>query len=82
MSMPSSTACGSPSMTEPSMNAPGSPSSPLQMMYFVSPGEAAANFHFMPVGKPAPPRPRRPESSTSWTICSGVIVVSALRAAS
>ena len=30
------------------MNAPGSPSSPLQMMYFVSPGEAAANFRREP----------------------------------
>jgi len=31
MIMPSSTACGSPSMIEASMKAPGSPSSPLQM---------------------------------------------------
>ncbi len=60
MIMPSITACGSPSMMEASMNAPGSPSSPLQMRYLTGPGEAAANFHFMPVGKPAPPRPRRP----------------------
>ena len=64
------------------MNAPGSPSSPLQMMYFTSPGDERANFHFMPVGKPAPPRPRRPESRISSTISSGCIVVSALRAAS
>ena len=64
------------------MNAPGSPSSPLQMMYLTSPGEAAANFHFLPVGNPAPPRPRRPESSIVSTICSGFIVVSAVRAAS
>ena len=64
------------------MNAPGSPSSPLQMTYFTSPGDCCANFHLAPVGKPAPPRPRSPESSISTTIASGVIVVSALRAAS
>src|SRR3954447_12017052 len=27
--------------------------------------------HFMPVGKPAPPRPRRPESFISWISSSG-----------
>ena len=34
MIMPSMTAWGHPSMMDPSMNAPGSPSSPLQTMYF------------------------------------------------
>ena len=43
-----------------SMNAPGSPSSALQITYFASPGCSAASSHFMPVGKPPPPRPRRP----------------------
>ena len=64
------------------MNAPGSPSSALQMMYFVVAGDAAANFHFRPVGNPAPPRPRRPRGESSSMIASGVMVVSALRAAS
>ena len=59
------------------MNAPGSPSSALQSTYLTSPLLPAANFHFRPVGKPPPPRPRSPEVSTSSTIRSGVSSVSA-----
>ena len=59
------------------MNAPGSPSSALQMMYFSSLFEAFANFHLRPVGKPAPPRPRMPESVTCAMIHSGVFSLSA-----
>ncbi len=78
--MPSSTACGVASITERSMNAPGSPSSALHSTYFTSPLELAQNSHFTPVGKPPPPRPRRPEVITSSTISRGVILVSALAA--
>ena len=56
---------GSPSRTLRSMNAPGSPSSALQRTYLRSPLALAVNCHFRPVGKPAPPRPRRPEFFTS-----------------
>jgi hypothetical protein len=43
-----------------SMNAPGSPSSALQMMYFGVAFSAAVSFHLRPVGKPAPPAPAQP----------------------
>jgi hypothetical protein len=78
MVMPSTTEWGSASSTERSMKAPGSPSSALQSTYLTSPGAAAQNSHFKPVGNPAPPRPRRPEAFISATIPSGVISVSAL----
>ena len=81
MIIPSMTECGSPSSTERSMKAPGSPSSALQTMYLTGSFCAAANDHLRPVGKPAPPRPRKPESLTSLTISSGVISKSALRSA-
>ncbi len=62
MTIPSRTECGSLSSTERSMNAPGSPSSALQMMYFDVPGAMRVKRHFIPVRNPAPPRPRSPES--------------------
>ena len=73
MSMPSMRECGSLSITARSMNAPGSPSSALQMRYFWSPFALRAAFHLNQVGKPAPPRPARPETLISSITCSGVI---------
>ena len=60
------------------MNAPGSPSSALQQTYFWSETELAANCHLVPVGKPAPPRPRRPEALMVSMTCCGVISVRTL----
>ena len=43
-----------------SLIVPGSLSSALQTMYLSGPGWLRTSSHFMPVGNPAPPRPRRP----------------------
>ena len=54
-----------------SAKVPLSPSSALQTMYFCGALASAATVrHLMPVGNPAPPRPRRPDCTTSSTIAS------------
>ena len=39
-------------------------------MYFCIGALRGMNDHFRPVGKPAPPRPRRPEAFTASMTCS------------
>ncbi len=58
-----------------SLQVPGSPSSELQTRCFCPGNWRGMKLHFSPVGKPAPPRPRRPDSFTvaitwSWVMPS------------
>ena len=54
-----------------SLQVPGSLSSPLTRTYFGLVACLGTKDHFMPVGKPAPPRPRRFEAFISLMIHSG-----------
>ena len=71
MMTPSSRVCGLAIMSGMSLQVPGSDSSALTTRYLGRGLSCGMNDHFMPVGKPAPPRPRRPESFTSWIRSSG-----------
>ncbi len=72
MAIPSIRVNGSPSISIRSAKVPLSPSSALQQTNLSSDAAPSTVFHLMPAGKPAPPRPRSPESVTSATTCSGV----------
>ena len=57
--MPSINWCGSFSISSRSLQVPGSLSSAFTTMYFGLGDVRGTKLHFMPVGNPAPPRPRR-----------------------
>ena len=65
-----------------SLKVPGSPSSALTTRYRGFGLAFGMNDHFFPVGKPAPPRPRRFGRETSSMTCAGVMEKSACLAAS
>ena len=63
-----------------SLNVDGRPSSILTTTYFSEFFSFLHDFHFEPVGKPAPPRPYRPEIS-NYLITSSADMVAALSTA-
>ncbi len=75
--MPSISMCGVFCISSRSLKVPGSDSSALHTRY-LSIAPLGRNETFLPIGKPAPPRPRRPEASSSCSTASGGIA-SALR---
>ena len=48
-----------------SLKVPGSPSSPFTATYFIPFSELTIS-HFLKVGKPAPPKPLKPETLISF----------------
>ena len=67
---PSTRPCGFLNMSSRSLKVPGSDSSALQQRYFcMSP--RGRKLAFFPIEKPAPPRPRRPDSSRELTSSPG-----------
>jgi hypothetical protein len=80
MMMPSISPCGFLVISSRSLKVPGSDSSALQTRY-LSIVVLGRNDAFLPIEKPAPPRPRSPEISSSCTSSSRVMS-SALRAIS
>ena len=81
MITPSTRVCGEAIISGMSLQVPGSDSSALTTRYLGLGLSCGMNDHFIPVGKPAPPRPRRPESLTTETTSAGSIA-RAVRSAS
>ncbi len=70
---PSSSRCGAFAITSRSLKAPGSDSSALTTRYFGFGLLRSSSDALRPIGKPAPPRPRRFAFCSSAIRSSGVI---------
>ena len=77
---PSISRCGFFCISSRSLNVPGSDSSALQTTY-LSMSPLGRNDALVPMAKPAPPRPRRPDA-WSWASTSAGSMSSALRSIS
>ena len=78
MMQPSISRCGFFCMSSRSLKVPGSDSSALQQRY-LSIEPLGMNDAFLPIEKPAPPRPRRPDASSASRTSCGLMSSSALR---
>ena len=72
MIIPSRTLCGLADTRVLSLKVPGSISSVLDTIYLGKIASSATRDHLRPVGKPAPPQPRRPELRTICLTSRGV----------
>ena len=73
MQMPSISRCGFFCISSRSLNVPGSDSSALQTTY-LSMSPLGMKDAFVPIAKPAPPRPRMPDFCSSASTSAGLHV--------
>src|ERR671921_779034 len=78
MIIPSISLCGLRCISRRSLKVPGSDSSALQQRY-LSIAPFGMKLAFLPIAKPAPPRPRSPEASSSVRRSSSAISTNLLR---